>query len=989
VATWTVARAFDKFAAIMKTKLASSLRTAFSIFILLFAVGASAQSKHPLTHQDYDGWHNIQNQALSSDGRFLAYGIFPQDGDGEVVVRNLQTGTEWRQPAGARPLPAPNLESDEPLPPVNITISFTPDSHFVVFSVFPPKADTDKAKREKKRADDMPKNGMVIMDLSSGTAVRIDRVRNFQIPEKVGGVFAYLREPEPARPGAGRGGAPAEGAAPAVPGAGGGAGRGARREFGSDLVLRNLATQAERTFADALAYTLSKDGTSFVYAVASHKEDTNGLFVVIVGTDAAPRALLSGPGKYTRLTWDFDQTKLAFLSDRDDAKSKQAKNKLYLWDRKVDTPIEAASSVSHGIHDGFVISDKGAIAFSHDGKHVFFGVAPPDPPEADPANEILAEDKVNGDLWHYRDEHIQPMQKVRATQDRNRTYRAVYHIAEKQTVQLGDLNMAEITPTEDGMWALGVDPRPYVQMEEYDSNYSDYYLVNTMTGERRSLLTKHTGAPQWSPDGKHLLYFADKNWNSISIPDGKITNLTGKLSVKFWREDTDTPGVPPPYGSAGWTRDGKYALLYDEFDVWQMSPDGEAVNLTAGTGRAAHLEFRHTRAAMDARDPEARWIDSSQPLLLRATNTDTFDTGFYRARVGTSTAPQKLIFAAKAFTAPVKAKDADVLVLSASTFEEFPDLLITDSNFSKLQKVTNANPQQAQVNWGTAEMIHFLNDDGVPLKGILFKPENFDPNKKYPMIVYIYEKLSQNIHAYNPPQPRHTIQPSFYASNGYLILEPDIVYTTGNPGQSALKCVLPAVDSIIARGYVDEKNVGIEGHSWGGYQIAYMITQTHRFKAVEAGAPVVDMFSAYDGIRWGSGMPRQGQYEHGQSRIGGSPWQSPLKFMENSTIFMVDRITTPVLILANDADTAVPWYQGIEFYLALRRLNKEAYMFSYNGEPHGLVRRPDQKDFSLRMQQYFDYFLKGAPKPEWMEKGIPYLDKDAEKERFKQKTGIY
>jgi dipeptidyl aminopeptidase/acylaminoacyl peptidase len=735
VATWTVARAFDKFAAIMKTKLASSLRTAFSIFILLFAVGASAQSKHPLTHQDYDGWHNIQNQALSSDGRFLAYGIFPQDGDGEVVVRNLQTGTEWRQPAGARPLPAPNLESDEPLPPVNITISFTPDSHFVVFSVFPPKADTDKAKREKKRADDMPKNGMVIMDLSSGTAVRIDRVRNFQIPEKVGGVFAYLREPEPARPGAGRGGAPAEGAAPAVPGAGGGAGRGARREFGSDLVLRNLATQAERTFADALAYTLSKDGTSFVYAVASHKEDTNGLFVVIVGTDAAPRALLSGPGKYTRLTWDFDQTKLAFLSDRDDAKSKQAKNKLYLWDRKVDTPIEAASSVSHGIHDGFVISDKGAIAFSHDGKHVFFGVAPPDPPEADPANEILAEDKVNGDLWHYRDEHIQPMQKVRATQDRNRTYRAVYHIAEKQTVQLGDLNMAEITPTEDGMWALGVDPRPYVQMEEYDSNYSDYYLVNTMTGERRSLLTKHTGAPQWSPDGKHLLYFADKNWNSISIPDGKITNLTGKLSVKFWREDTDTPGVPPPYGSAGWTRDGKYALLYDEFDVWQMSPDGEAVNLTAGTGRAAHLEFRHTRAAMDARDPEARWIDSSQPLLLRATNTDTFDTGFYRARVGTSTAPQKLIFAAKAFTAPVKAKDADVLVLSASTFEEFPDLLITDSNFSKLQKVTNANPQQAQVNWGTAEMIHFLNDDGVPLKGILFKPENFDPNKKYPMIV--------------------------------------------------------------------------------------------------------------------------------------------------------------------------------------------------------------------------------------------------------------
>nr|HEV7954716.1 prolyl oligopeptidase family serine peptidase [Candidatus Acidoferrales bacterium] len=985
----------------MKTKLASSLRKTFPIFILLIALGTSAQTKRPLTHMDYDGWKNIQNQALSNDGKFLAYGLFPQEGDGEVVVRNLQTGAEWRQPAGARPLATPNLESDEPPPPINITISFTADSHFVIFSVFPAKADTDKAKREKRRPDDMPKNGMVIMDLATGTPTRIDRVRNFQIPEKVGGLVAYLREPEPARAGAGRGGAAtAEGAAATAavaggPGAQGGAtgagpGRGARREFGSDLVLRSLTTQAERTFPDALAYTLSKDGTALVYAVASHKEETNGLFLVAVGTDATPRALLTGPGKYLRPTWDFDQTKLAFFSDRDDAKSKQPKEKLYLWDRKADTAVEVASSASHGMHDGFVISDKGAIAFSHDGKHIFFGVAPPDPPEVDPANEVLADDKVNGDLWRWNDEHIQPMQKVRAAQDRNRTYRAVYHISEKQMVQLGDFSMAEVTPTEDGMWALGADNRQYAPMDEYDANYNDYYLVNTMTGERHPLFTKHPGNLQWSPDGKHLLYFADKNWNVISVPDGKITNLTGKLNVKFWREDTDTPGVPPPYGPAGWTLDGKYALVYDEFDVWQLSPDsGEAVNLTAGAGRTAHLEFRYARLGLDRRDPEARWIDSSQSLLLRATNTDTFDTGFYRAHVGTAVAPQKLIFAAKAFTAPLKAKDADVLVLTAGTFEEFPDLVTTDSNFSKLQKVSNANPQQASVNWATAEMIHYLNDDGVPLKGILFKPENFDPNKKYPMIVYIYEKLSQNIHAYNPPQPRHTIQPSFYASNGYLILEPDIVYTTGNPGQSALKCVLPAIDSIIARGFVDEKNVGIEGHSWGGYQIAYMITQTHRFKAVEAGAPVVDMFSAYDGIRWGSGMPRQGQYEHGQSRIGGSPWQTPLKFMENSTIFMVDRITTPVLILANDADTAVPWYQGIEFYLALRRLNKEAYMFSYNGEPHGLVRRPDQKDFSLRMQQYFDYWLKGAPKPEWMEKGIPYLDKDSEKDRFKQKTGIY
>jgi dipeptidyl aminopeptidase/acylaminoacyl peptidase len=973
----------------MKNNRVSHVRGTFGILFLLLAQGAMAQAKRPLTHQDYDGWRNIQNQALSNDGKFLAYGIFPQEGDGEVVVRSIQTGTEWRQPAGARPLPTPNLDSDEPPPPLNITISFTSDSHFLVFSAFPTKTETDKAKRDRKRPEDMPKNTLVIVDLSSGTAVRIERVKNFQSPEKGSGVLAYLREPEPARPGAGRGATgEAAAATPAAPAA---AGRAPRKEYGSDLVLRNLATQTERTLPDVLSYTLSKDAATLVYAVSSHKEDTNGVYVVTVGNDAAPRALLTGPGKYSRLSWDADQTQLAFVSDRDDAKSKQPKSKLYLWNLKSEAPLEVASATSPGLKQGFVISDKGAITFSHDGKHLFFGVAPPDPPEADPAAEPLADEKVNVDLWHYKDEHIQPMQKIRAQQDRNRTYRAIYHIPEKKIVQLADFTMREATPSEDGLWAFGADDREYAAAEEYDGNYNDFYIINTLTGERRKIFTKQNGNLSWSPDGKHLLYFADKNWMTISVPDGKISNLTAKTGVNFWREDFDNPGVPPPYSPAVWTKDSKYVIAYDEFDVWRITPDGaEAVNLTRGSGRTAHLEFRHVRlGGADARDPEARFIDTSEPLLFRAENTDTFDTGFYRTRIDATAAPQKLIFAAKAFTAPVKAKDADVLVFTASTFEEFPDLLITDSNFSKLQKVSNGNPQQAQVNWGTAELVHFLNADGVPLKGTLYKPENFDPKKKYPLIVYIYEKLSQNVHAYVAPAPRHTINPTFYASNGYLILEPDIVYTIGQPGQSALKCVLPAIDSLVAQGFVDENAVGIEGHSWGGYQIAYMITQTHRFRAVEAGAPVADMISAYDGIRWGSGMPRQGQYERGQSRIGGSVWQSPLKFIENSPIFMADRVTTPLLILQNDSDTAVPWYQGLEYYLALRRLGKEVYLFSYNGEPHGLVRRPDQKDFTVRMQQYFDYFLKGAPKPDWMINGIPYLDKDTEKDRLKQKTGVY
>jgi dipeptidyl aminopeptidase/acylaminoacyl peptidase len=413
------------------------------------------------------------------------------------------------------------------------------------------------------------------------------------------------------------------------------------------------------------------------------------------------------------------------------------------------------------------------------------------------------------------------------------------------------------------------------------------------------------------------------------------------------------------------------------------------VNLTQGLGRKNHLYFRYVHPEMDQNDPDAKWIDSSQPLLLRAEDKETHDTGFYRVGIDGREAPQKLLMQAKSFSAPVKAKNADVFLLTASTFEEFPDLLVTDSSFRKLTKVSDANPQKSGFLWGTAELIHYRNIDGVPLAGILYKPENFDPKKKYPLLVYIYEKLSQNLHSFIDPRPNHSIVPTYYVSNGYLVLEPDIVYNIGQPGQSALKCVMAAIDAVSEKGFVDEKAIGIQGHSWGGYQIAYMVTQTSRFRAAAAGAPVSDMISAYDGIRWGPGRPRQFQYEHEQSRIGGSLWQAPLRYIENSPIFGADRVTTPLLLLHNDADDAVPWYQGIEYFLALRRLGKEAYLFSYNGEPHGLRRRADQKDYTVRLQQFFDHFLKGAPAPEWMEKGIPYLERDAEKERLKSAAGVY
>lgn len=970
------------------------------VLLIPLTLATYAQSKRPIHHRDYDAWKSIQSQALSRDGKFLAYGLFPEDGDGQFVVRNLATGKEVRENAGALP-PAPdntNFETPaaEQAAARSIRIAFTHDNQFAIASAFPGKAETEKAKKEGKRADEMPRGGMIIVDLAALSATRIEDVASFQVPELGESFVAYLRGPK-----AGAGAAPTENGRDEEDQRGGrgganraGAGRGARKQFGSDLMLRDLRTSKERSFEDVLEYSISKDAKTLVYAVSSRKEETNGVYSVAPGSDAAPSSLIAGKGRYTKFIWDVPQKQLAFLSDRDDAAGKPAKFKAYVWDRN-GSPVEIASAATPGFRNGFTIADRGPMNFSRDGSRLFLSTAPIAEIaelEKEPPASANLEDKVLADLWHWKDDYVQPMQKVRAQQERSRSYRAMVNLADRKFVQLADPTMATLNPSDDGRVAIGMDDRAYRHMVDYDATYNDIYVVDTATGSRKLALKQFRGAggrggggAQLSPDGKHLLAFREGHWWSLPTGGGPATNLTVTLGATFFNEDHDTPDSPPAYGAAGWTKDSQWALVYDRYDVWAISPNGSpARKLT--DGRASQLQFRVAR--LDAPDEEEdRGIDPAKPLLFRVENQHTRDSGFYSLASLNATQPQKLLMGPKNYRVLGKAKDADVVMLTATTFHDQPDIQITDSTFRTMKKVTDANPQQAQLLWGSGELIRYRNADGVQLDAALYKPENFDPSKKYPMLIYIYERLSQNVHNFVRPAPGTSINIAYYVSNGYLVLTPDIVYTTGHPGQSALKCVLPAIQAVVDKGFVDRDRIGIQGHSWGGYQTSYLLTQTNLFRAAEAGAPVANMISAYDGIRWGSGLPRQFQYEKTQSRIGGSIWEYPMRFIENSPIFMVDRVTTPLLILENDGDDAVPWYQGLELFLSLRRLGKEVYLWNYNGEAHGLRKRPTQKDYTVRMQQFFDHFLKGAPAPEWMEKGIPYLDREQEKEKINSVYG--
>ena len=276
---------------------------------------------------------------------------------------------------------------------------------------------------------------------------------------------------------------------------------------------------------------------------------------------------------------------------------------------------------------------------------------------------------------------MQTIQKVRAEQDRNRSYRAVYDLQSKKFIQLADETMESISPSNDGSYAIGSDNRKYRVTSDYDPGYSDYYLINTSDGSRKPLATKQRGNFSLSPNAKYAIYFDGKDWHSHSVADGTAANLTKNIQVRFYNEEHDSPTTPGSYGVAGWTKDDKDVLIYDRYDIWQISPDGSsAKNLTDGVGRKDQTTLRYVRL-----DPRERWIDPDKPLLLQAENQQTRDSGFYRDKVNSDALPQKLLMAAKDFNNPTKAKDADVFVMTASRFDQFPDVWVTNSSFRELE----------------------------------------------------------------------------------------------------------------------------------------------------------------------------------------------------------------------------------------------------------------------------------------------------------------
>ena len=960
----------------------------FFCLISLFSSSVLAQKKQ-LDHTVYDGWQSIGERRISPNGEWIAYTIDVQEGDGLLVIQ--KTDSTFTQ-SFAR----------------GYGVSFSMDNQYVVFKVKPTYLDVRNAKIKKKKPEDFPKDSLGIYNLIQKKVELIADVASFKMPEKSAGFLAILKskksldstfvakpkdtvqktidtakqqfpliiEHTPERKQKRKLSAKGEQDEESnwldaegdenIP---------APIQEGFDLVLINFSNNERKIFPFTNEYYWSENGKILLLenSASKNKKERKPLVAIWRSLENRLDTILLGGNDFKNFVIDKNGYQIAFLAERDSAfKSTQKFYKLWYWKNGDEQASVIADRFTVGMKVNWTISENYTPNFSKSGSRLFLGTSPVKPIKDTSLVEI---DLVKLDVWHYNDDYLQPYQLKNLEQENRRSYLSMFDVQAKSFVQLADESLSQVMVSNegDGNVFLGVsDKGKRVSMQWEGGTKKDVYTINPSNGERKLILKDLSGMPQLSPSGKFIFWYDMAKKHYFTFNNGVISNISKTVPFKLYDEEYDMPSEPTPYGLMRWEKNDASMFVYDRFDIWKLDPTGKKSpeNITLGWGRKNKTAFRFVNV-----DPESRFIETNQSLLFKVFNEINKQAGFTFLELGSTFQPKLLQMGPHALGNPVKAADVNAYLFTAETFTQSPNIHFSN-DLVKAIKFSAINPQQEAYNWMTAELFTWKAYDGKIATGIVYKPENYDPKKKYPMIAYFYETLSDGLYNYLPPAPTPSrLNIPFFVSRGYIVLAPDIHYAKGYPGKGGFDYVVSGARALVKKGWVDSTKMGIQGQSWGGYQVAHIITRTNLFAAAWAGAPVVNMTSAYGGIRWESGMNRQFQYEKSQSRIGATLWEKPLLYTENSPLFYLPKVTTPLVIMANDNDGAVPWYQGIEMFTAMRRLNKKVWMLNYNGEAHNLVERKNRKDIQIREQQFFDWLLKGETPAIWLKNGLPATDK--------------
>ncbi len=954
----------------------------------------SAQSKKPLDHSVFDSWQSIGEKKISNDGKWVLYTIDLQEGDGELVIQSTDVKYRINVPRGYGGV-------------------ITEDNRYAIFKIKPKYADTRQARINKKNPADFPKDSMGILELGSDSVLKIAAIKSFKTPEKGYGWVAWQLEKTPdttrkvdnsdslmkavdsskqiipkpfeEKPGNKRKlkaasevkKSDADFAEYNLMDAEADDTATAKIEEGTDLVLHSLQTGDRRTLKYVSEYYWSKNGKILVIENTMQKADKKTKNSVLIWRSAEDRIDTISIGGSDFRNYALDETgfQIAFVAERDSsAKAPQKFYKLWYWHNGQDSAVQLADKNMSGMQLGWTISENGNLEFSKTGKRLFFGAAPVQPVKDTSLVEI---DLVKVDIWHFKDDYLQTQQLKSLEQEKKRSYLAMYDFNWKKLVQLADKNVPQIITTNegDGDQFVGItDVGKRISMQWEGETRKDVYAINPLDGSRKLAKKDLSGNVQASSMGKYIIWYDNKLRQYFTWRDGVTKNISAKVPAKLYNEEFDMPDDPNPYGLMGWLENDSSVYVYDRYDIWELNPDGIGVPVKITkeySARKNKITYRYVRT-----DPEERFLKEGESLLIRSFDNVTKKSGLGLLVLGY---PNVYLYAKErsdfSFGNPLRAKDSSMYIYTRENFLLSPDLYASN-RLQNETKLSSINPQQQSYNWGRAVLVTWKAYNGKQATGILYKPEDYYPKKKYPLICYFYEKLSNGLNNYIPPAPTPSrLNISFFVSRGYMVLAPDIAYSTGHPGLNAFDYVVSGARALAKRGWVDSTRMGIQGQSWGGFQVAYIITRTKLFKAAWAGAPVANMTSAYGGIRWESGLNRQFQYERTQSRIGALLWDKPQLYIENSPLFHLRKVTTPLVIMANDNDGAVPWYQGIELFTGLRRLGKQVWMLNYNGEAHNLVERKNRKDLQVREQQFFDWLLKGEKPPKWLAEGVLATEK--------------
>ena len=922
------------------------LTTYVALFVLMFSMlqipAASAQSSEtrPLELTDIMQFREITQRQQSENFATIAFSANPDYGDREGITVRVADGETFSVPRGHAP-------------------KVSKDGAFVVFMQEPPLLEREQASSREERAKLV--SNAVLVNVSTGEQQTFSNADSAAFSGD-GNFLLVLHEKEFSKEN--------------------------DSTEGQILTLVNLSSNEQQQIHNVSAYAVADEGSRVVWVEHTKQEPANDngengdaapveAAVVMFNTANSQRSILerSTNHQYSKLTFAPNAETFAFLAGEKESNLTETPQTLMLWQQG-----RASARPADVARDGMILSEHSPMRFSDDSQRLFIGhrPAPEEKQEIDlkptSAEDLYNLDRLLGDrrlqVWHGDDGMILTHQRESYRQMQRATAAAVFYPQAGNFVVLSNEPRESQSLNDHPYAVLAWDSQPYLREITWNGFHHDLYWIDLATGERKLVAEKLRSWQRGSlsPNGRYVVFVENSELKLFDSENGSHTVIAANANVSWVDEENDRPMEPGTYGIAGWAADSSQVWVYDRFDIWEVAVtganQGHAENLTV-TGRANNMQYR----VADTDDHNV--INTELPVLIRGYNEQLKTSGMFAFDYATKSL-NELIYGEKTYSLMGLSNDKQQVLFTEQDFRQFPDLWVADRSFSERRRLTDVNPQKSEFVWGNAELVEWESTRGEPLQGVLIKPDNYDPSRTYPVMVYFYEKFSQRLYQWNQMKVNHRPNFPYFLGQDYVVFLPDVHFRLGAPGPSATESLVPAMEKIIEMGVADPDAIGLHGHSWSGYQAAFLVAETDIFAAVVSGAPVSNMTSAYSGIRWGSGLARQFQYETGQSRIGESMYENLDPYIKNSPVFFADKINTPMLIQFGDKDEAVPWEQGIEYYLALRRLDKPVVMLHYEGEPHHLQRFANKIDYTVKMLEFFDHYLKGEPAPSWWVEGLEY-----------------